>query len=67
VDVLITEDRSIHLKAKDLGLRDRIFTIDHFLEKVTAENPDLAGYKVLSVRKEHFGDVNLNDPFFFLI
>ena len=67
MDVLLTEDRSIHLKAQDLGLRDRTFTIDDFLEKVTAENPDLADYKVLSVRKEHFGDVNLNDPFFFLI
>ena len=51
VDVLITEDRGIHRKATRLGLSGRVFTIDAFLEKVTAENPALADYKVLSVKK----------------
>jgi len=64
VDVLITEDRGIHHKAKALGIGDRVFTIDDFLEKVTAENPDSADYRVLSVKKEHFGNLNLYDPFF---
>jgi predicted nucleic acid-binding protein len=64
VDALITEDRGVHNKAKLLGIADRVFTIDDFLEKVTAEHPDLASYHVLSVRKVHFGNVNLNDPFF---
>jgi hypothetical protein len=64
VDILITEDRNLHKKAAKLGLTSRVFTIDAFLEKVTAENPALADYKVLSVKKVLFGDVNLKDPFF---
>ena len=64
VDLLITEDRGIHQKAKLLGISDRVFTIDDFLEKVTAENPELATYRVLAVKKEHFGNINLEDPFF---
>ncbi len=63
VDFLISEDRAIHEKARELGVSDRVFTIDGFLEKVTAENPDLAEYKILSVSKEFFGKVNLADPF----
>jgi predicted nucleic acid-binding protein len=64
VDALITEDRDIHHKAKLLGLADRVFTIDDFLEKVTAEHPDLTSYKILAVKKDHFGNINLNDHFF---
>lgn len=64
IDLLITEDRKIHKKALDLGILERVFTIDSFLEKVTAENPDLADYKVLSVKKELFGNLNLRDTFF---
>lgn len=64
VDCLITEDRKIHRKAAELGIYERIFTIDAFLEKVTAENPDLSDYKVLSVKKEYFGNLNINDSFF---
>jgi rRNA-processing protein FCF1 len=64
VDYLITEDRKIHTKASELGISDLVFTIDDFLVKVTAENPELSEYKVLSVRKEHFGNIDINDPFF---
>ncbi len=64
VDVLITEDRGIHRKAAHVGISTRVFTIDGFLEKVTAENPALADYKVLSVKTSLFGDLNVNDPFF---
>lgn len=62
--ILITEDRGIHRKASVLGLADQVFTIDAFLEKVTAENPALADYRVLSIRKQQFGEVPLSDPFF---
>lgn len=64
VELFITEDRSIHAKANILGIAEKVFTIDGFLEKVTAENPGLSDYKVLSVKKEYFGRLNLNDPFF---
>jgi predicted nucleic acid-binding protein len=64
VDLLITEDRKIGKKATLLGISERVFTIDAFLEKVTAENPGLADYKVLAVKKELFGHIQLDDPFF---
>lgn len=64
VDALVTEDRGIHRKASRLGLAEAVFTIDGFLEKVTAENPALADYRVLAVRKVFFGEINLRDPFF---
>lgn len=64
VDALITEDRGVHRKARVLGLDAHVFTIDSFLEKVTAENPELADYKVLAIRKRHFGQIDLADSFF---
>ena len=64
VDALITEDRKLLTKASLLGVADRVFTIDSFLEKVTAENPELADYKVLAVQKDHFGNLDLSDDFF---
>ncbi len=64
VDCLITEDRRIHEKAKLLAIGDRVFTIDDFLERVTAENPELASYKVLAVKREYFGKISLDDTFF---
>ena len=64
VDFFITEDRNIHFKSTILKIADRVFTIDSFLEKVTAENPSLTEYKVLSVRKEYFGNIDIDDQFF---
>ncbi|MDD5773109.1 MAG: PIN domain-containing protein [bacterium] len=64
VDILISEDKKIHTKAKILNISEKVFSIDTFLEKVTAENPDLVDYKILAVRKQFFGEVNLSDTFF---
>lgn len=64
VDLIITEDRGIHQKATQLGISDKVYTIDGFLEKVVSENPELVDYDVLSVEKTLFGRVNLQDEFF---
>lgn len=64
VDFLITEDRGIHRKAHFLGIADKIYKIDGFIDKCTSENPELRDYKVLSVKKELFGNINLEDDFF---
>lgn len=64
VDILITEDKKIHRKAKELGIKDKVFTIDSFLEKTFAEHPELVNYKVLNVQKLKFGKIDLNDTFF---
>lgn len=64
VDILITEDRGIARKAVRLCIDDRVFTIDGFLEKVIAENPELMDYKDLSVKKIYFGELDVSDEFF---
>jgi hypothetical protein len=64
VDFLITEDKKIHEKAKILGIQDRVFRIESFLEKVTTENPELVGYKILPFKKDYLGNIDLKDPFF---
>ncbi len=64
VDILITEDKKIHTKAKKLGIHDKVFTIDGFLEKIFSEHPDLVNYKVLNVQKKKFGNISLSDEFF---
>ncbi len=64
VDLLISEDKKIHLKAKELDLIDRVYKINDFLEKISAEYPELVNYKVLSVRQALFGQINLQDAFF---
>lgn len=64
VDAIITEDKKLLEKASSLGIADRVYTIDAFLEKATAENPELADYRVLAVQKEHFGNLDLADDFF---
>ncbi|SQA93097.1 PIN domain-containing protein [Capnocytophaga ochracea] len=63
-DILITEDKKIRKKAIKLGIDDKVFTIDSFLEKVIAEHPELVNYKVLNVQKVKFGQINLEDNFF---
>jgi hypothetical protein len=64
VDILISEDKKIHTKAAEIGISDRVFKINSFLEKVYSENPGLVGYQVLSVQQKLFGELSLNDPFF---
>jgi predicted nucleic acid-binding protein len=64
VDILISEDKKIHKKAELLNIAEKVFKIDEFLEKVTAENPDFSSYKVLSVKESYFGNIDLNDSFF---
>jgi len=64
VDILISEDKKIHKKAAMLGISDKVFRIDNFLEKVIAENPDFVNYEVLAVKREYFGNINLGDEFF---
>jgi len=64
VDFFISEDRKIHKKADALGISEKVFTIESFLEKVTSENPNLTDYKTLAVKKEYFGNIDVDDSFF---
>lgn len=64
IDLLISEDKKIHTKAKLLGISDQVFRIQSFLEKAIAENPELVSHKVLAVKKADFAEVDLKDTFF---
>ena len=64
VDVLISEDKKIHRKAELLEIKDKVFTIDRFLEKVVSEYLGLINYSVLAVKQEIFGNIQLTDSFF---
>lgn len=63
-DFLITEDRRMRNKAISLGIEDRVFSINSFVSKMTADNPELMNYKMLSVKKEYFGNIDVTDQFF---
>jgi predicted nucleic acid-binding protein len=64
VDILISEDNKIHEKAEYLSISHKVFKIETVLEKIASEHPDLIDYKVLSVRRTHFAEINLYDEFF---
>uniref|UniRef100_UPI00300D635D PIN domain-containing protein n=1 Tax=Stomatohabitans albus TaxID=3110766 RepID=UPI00300D635D len=64
VDILITEDKKIHQNANILELSPRVFSINSFIEKCTSENPSLISYKVLSVKKEYIGNIDVDNVFF---
>lgn len=64
VDLLITEDKGLRQKAKQLQIEDRVLSINDFVSKNTMEHPDLISYKMLAVKKEYFGNVDLSDSFF---
>ncbi|MBE6679535.1 MAG: hypothetical protein E7598_03335 [Ruminococcaceae bacterium] len=63
-DILITEDRRMRTKAERLGIADKVFSINAFISKVSADYPALVEYKALNVKKELMGNVDVNDPFF---
>lgn len=64
VDIFISEDKKIHKKAQLLGIEDKVYTIDSFLEMVVSENPELIDYNVLAVKQEYFGNISIDDSFF---
>ncbi len=64
VDYFVTEDKKIHTKALKLGISEKVYRINNFLEKLTNENPDFVDYKVLAVKRDYFGNINLHSPFF---
>ncbi len=63
-DLLITQDKKILLKAEKLYIRNQVISTDEYLKNVEKLFPEKIEYNVLSIRKEKFGTINLNDPFF---
>lgn len=64
VNILITEDKKLHKKAQELGIDNKVFTIEQFLEKAYLENPSLIEYKDPIIKQCYFSELDLNDHFF---
>jgi len=64
VDFLITEDKAIHKKAKDLGIDNRVFLIDDACEmfEKNAQIPKITSPPAL--REDFIYNLNINDPIF---
>lgn len=63
VDILITEDKNLRKRSELFSLRPRVLSINDFISNCTAENPDLISYKMLAVKKDYFGNINVKDSF----
>jgi predicted nucleic acid-binding protein len=64
VDLLITEDKNLINKAKKIDIEDKVLSINQFIVKETEANPDLVDYKMLAVKREFFGNIDLSASFF---
>ena len=64
VDLLLTDDRLMLLKAERLFIRERVLNSSELLEKYEEAFPRSIEYKMLAVKLKTFGDVDLSDPFF---
>lgn len=62
VDFLITEDREMHRKALELGIQDRVFTIEEGKEYFAKDRPPIRG--PAAIQRTTFGELDLNDPIF---
>lgn len=63
-DLLVTNDNKMLSKALELGIRDFVLSVDEYLRIVENEFPRNIDYKMLSVKKEKFGQIDLRDSFF---
>ncbi len=64
VDFLVTDDKGILNKAKELQINDCVFSTSDFLNLIRERYPDFTDYKVLSVKLEEISKIDINDSFF---
>ena len=64
VDILITDDRKILKKARQLGIRPFVLSTEEYLRIVEKEYPDLIDYEILAIRQELIGNIDLDNKFF---
>lgn len=64
VDYLITDDKGILAKAKELYLDDFVLSSSEFLKCVEKKYPSFITYRVLSIKLCKMSSLDVNDPFF---
>lgn len=62
VEFLVTEDRGIHKKALDLGIHDRVFTIEEGRDFFREEPQPVLG--PAAIERTTLGELDLDDPIF---
>ena len=64
VDYDITENDYLFSMAKAIGIDDRVYSIENFIEKLSIEHRDLDPYKSLRLKVEKMEKLDINDRFF---
>lgn len=64
VDYVITENEYLFSIAKAIGIDDRVYSIENFIEKLSVEHRDLDPYKSLRLKVERMEQLDINDRFF---
>lgn len=64
IDFLITENGMSHRIAKQLGVDDKVFTIENFIEKCSFEHQDLDETRGVAIEKVKLGELDYDDRFF---
>jgi ASC-1-like (ASCH) protein len=64
VDYMITDDENIVDVAKYLYLKDKVFIVNDLLKRLEQKYPKDINYKMLSVKLEKIGVLDINDQFF---
>ena len=64
VDYVITENDYLFSMAKAIGIDDRVYSIENFIEKLSVEHRDLDPCKSLRLKVERMDQLDINDRFF---
>lgn len=64
VDLLITENKEMHSLALNVGIDDRVYSIEEFIERMCAEHRDLDDMRGVAIRRVRFGSLDIDDRFF---
>lgn len=64
VDFMVTENPLVFQLARELGIDDRVYGIENYIEKCSFEHRELDIAKGVIVRTAKLGDLSLNDAFF---
>jgi predicted GNAT family N-acyltransferase len=62
VDILVTEDKGMHRKAKDLGIDEKVLNVDQARNRFREEQAAYQGPP--SIQKKQVGDIDVDDPIF---
>lgn len=63
-DILITEDRGMHMRSSQVNLSHRVYTIQTFIEHAVNSSPKFIAEKVPTLEQVRIGNLDHSDSFF---